>query len=39
MIAKELSNSLPDKVVVAKIKYSKRVATLDVKLVDALDEN
>lgn len=38
MIAKEISNSLPDKVVVAKVKYSKRVATLDLGLVDALEE-
>lgn len=28
-IAKQLSNSLPDKVVVAKVKFTNRVATLD----------
>jgi threonyl-tRNA synthetase len=38
MVAKMLSNSLPDKVIVAKVKYSKRVATLDHGLVDAMDD-
>jgi hypothetical protein len=33
-IAKSLSNSLPDKVVVAKVKYSSRVGTLDEGLFD-----
>ena len=28
-IAKQISNSLPDKVVVAKVRYTNRVATLD----------
>lgn len=38
MIAKMLSNSLPDKVIVAKVKYSNRVATLDKGLVDVMDD-
>ena len=33
-IAKSISNSLPDKVVVAKVKYAKKVATLDEGLMD-----
>lgn len=33
-IAKQLSNSLPDKVVVAKVKYTNRIATLDEGLVN-----
>lgn len=33
-IAKSISNSLPDKVVVAKVKYLKRVGTLDQGLVN-----
>ena len=33
-IAKSISNSLPDKVIVAKVKYSKKVATLDEGLAD-----
>jgi threonyl-tRNA synthetase len=37
-VAKMLSNSLPDKVTVAKVKYSKRIATLDDGLVNPEDE-
>lgn len=33
-VAKMISNSLPDKVVVAKVKYSRVVATLDDGLVN-----
>ena len=38
IVAKMLSNSLPDKVVVAKVKYSNRVATLDKGLVDVMED-
>jgi len=37
-IAKSISNSLPEKVMVAKVKYSKRVATLDEGLVNTMEE-
>lgn len=33
-IAKQISNSLPEKVIVAGIKYSRRIANLDEGLVD-----
>lgn len=33
-IAKQLSNSLPDKVVVAKVKFLNRVGTLDEGLIN-----
>jgi threonyl-tRNA synthetase len=38
-IAKQLSNSLPDKVCVAKVKYSRRVSTLDEGLINPDAEN
>jgi threonyl-tRNA synthetase len=38
-IAKELSNSLPEKVVVAKVRYLRRVATLDEGLFDPQELN
>jgi len=37
-VAKMLSNSLPEKVVVAKVKYVNRVDTLDKGLVDVMDD-
>lgn len=37
-IAKQLSNSLPDKVVVAKVRYTNRLATLDHGLVNTMEE-
>lgn len=38
-IAKSLSNSLPDKVVVAKVKYTNRIGTLDSGLINPDAEN
>jgi threonyl-tRNA synthetase len=37
-IAKSISNSLPDKVVVAKVRYTRRVATLDDGLINPNEE-
>ncbi len=38
-IAKQLSNSLPEKVVVAKVKFLNRVGTLDTGLINPDAEN
>ena len=38
-VAKQISNSLPDKVLVAKVKYLNRLGTLDTGLVNPEDEH
>lgn len=38
-VAKQISNSLPDKVLVAKVKYLNRLGTLDAGLVNPEDEH